>query len=675
MATIFPNTPVGTLPPEALRAFHFLKKLPDDYLVWHHLAPWQPQAPDFLVCSPSRQALLVKVSYAAAGEARPAAQLLLLDDGRPPLGEVEGAALADFTHSLPASINAAVTTGILFANIPQAALLESVPLRNSGSLRSDGLSQPYWLPQEALQIGQGLEHWQKALTGPQLDEMALEHLRACFAPEVVVPQAITVRQPLQRRLEAGLTDYLLDFNQEAVLKADLDLSETGQTLSRDFRLSVVNGVAGSGKTLILLYRLRLLHSLYPEKRFLVLTHNRPLIRDMKARYGLLTGETPRNIEWLTFNGWCRRYWPDTPLWSAPLGEQRRLALIKDIWRRYFWSTGITPRMLRSEIDWVKDQVIFDKDAYMDVDRRGRGFRLTYEQRQQMLQAILAYQKHLKETECVDWAEVPRQMWRFVRDGAVLPPQYDAVLVDEAQFFAPLWFDLIRRLVRPRSGHLFVVADPTQGFLKRGASWKSIGLDVRGHTHLLDHSYRTTREILSFAALFYRQRLPVDNDEDEILDPDLLNLPNGALPQIIRLNSSQDEIARLVNEIEALERQGFPLRHILVLHAEWHGADLLLKALQKRLGPQAAADPKEGLPGDWVRVTTLNAGTGLESPLVFLVGLNRLFEEEQSLRLSDEEREELILENTRKVYMAATRAGQRLVITYVGDLPGELKGLI
>jgi len=40
------------------------------------------------------------------------------------------------------------------------------------------------------------------------------------------------------------------------------------------------------------------------------------------------------------------------------------------------------------------------------------------------------------------------------------------------------------------------------------------------------------------------------------------------------------------------------------------------------------------------VTTLNAGAGLESQIVFLVGLRLLFEEEQSLRLSDEEREEL-----------------------------------
>jgi hypothetical protein len=43
----------------------------------------------------------------------------------------------------------------------------------------------------------------------------------------------------------------------------------------------------------------------------------------------------------------------------------------------------------------------------------------------------------------------------------------------------------------------------------------------------------------------------------------------------------------------------------------------------------------------------------------------LLEQEQSLRLSESEREALIRGLARKLYMAATWAGQGLVITYVG----------
>ncbi len=121
------------------------------------------------------------------------------------------------------------------------------------------------------------------------------------------------------------------------------------------------------------------------------------------------------------------------------------------------------------------------------------------------------------------------------------------------------------------------------------------------------------------------------------------------------------------------KKGMPKRHLLVLHTK--GVDDLIQAIEARLGKGSAIDPKETYPGDYVRVTTYNAGAGLESPIVFLAGLRDMFEEEQSLMLSDDEREALIRDNTRKLYMAATRAGQRLVITYVGELPEILNGLM
>ena len=58
--------------------------------------------------------------------------------------------------------------------------------------------------------------------------------------------------------------------------------------------------------------------------------------------------------------------------------------------------------------------------------------------------------------------------------------------------------------------------------------------------------------------------------------------------------------------------------------------------------------------------------------MILCGVHGLYEQEQSIRLSEEERAELIRDNTRKLYMAITRAGQRLVLTYVGELPEMLR---
>jgi hypothetical protein len=661
MAHILPDSPPQTIPAEVLRVFKACKSLPDDFYIWHHLAPWQLNAPDFLLLDKDGRVLLVKVSSAVASQARPAAQLLLLEDEHVLLGQPETQILSEFITSLQLPAGQPVESLIIFPNIPHQQVLASRLERRKG--------EPQWAGKELLQTETGLQ-WLDFFPQIRMEALWLEKVRQRFTPEVVVPAEMTVRMPVERRTEAGLTDYLLDYNQELAVKSDLDLPDESQTLTNDFRLNIINGVAGSGKTLILLYRLRLLYHLYPNKRFLVLTHNRPLSRDMESRFSRLEGKLPENIEWYTFNGWCFHHWPVQPQWVDPLSLKERQKMIEMTWQKHLKGTFISAAMLQGEIDWLKDQLPTKRGEYLSLDRRGRGFGLSVEQRQRMYDAVLAYQRTLKERQTLDWSDVPQRIWQFIKNGKIQIPLYDVILVDEAQFFAPLWVKIILRILNPGNGHLFLVADPTQGFLGRGTSWKSLGLEVRGRTHQLRSSYRTTHEIMQFATLLYRLRLAEEKDED-ILAPDLLNMPDGPFPQIIPLTSPQDEITRIANEVADFVNRGYPKKHLLLLHVNGQGVSSLIRAVNNRLGKGAALDAKDTYPGDYVRITTLNAGAGLESPIVFLAGVRQLFEEEQSLRLSDEEREIMIRDNTRKLYMAATRAGQRLVITYVGGLPDAL----
>jgi superfamily I DNA/RNA helicase len=665
MAHILPDTPPQTMPKEVLRVFRALKSLPDSYYVWHHLAPWQPDAPDFLVIDEQGRALLIKVSSAASDQASTAAQMLLLQDDKKELGQNENALLEKFVGALKLPADQCIETLVVFPNIQHKQAVASRLERQTG--------EPHWVGKEIIQSDSDLA-WNEYLLSTPMDGIWLEKLRQHFTPEIVIPAEMTVRPPIERRIQAGLTNHLLDYDQETAVKTDLELPPDDQSLPNDLRLNIINGVAGSGKTLILLYRLRLLYHLYPNKKFLVLTHNRPLSHDMEGRFAKLEGRSPDNIEWRTFNGWCYHHWPKQPKWIEPLKLGARKKIIEETCRTHLQNSTITAHMFESEVDWLKDQIPISQVDYLSVDRRGRGFGLNTEQRQRMFDALRAFQLSLEKRGAVDWGDIPRLLWKFSETGDVKLPEYDIILVDEAQFFAPLWMQLIQKSLNPRNGHLFLVADPTQGFLGRGTSWKSLGLEARGHTHNLRRSYRTTREIMQFATLLYRLRL-ADEKDDDILIPDLLNMPSGAFPQIIPLTSSQDEIARVANEVESLVKQGFPKKHLLLLHSDGVGVKNLIQAIDDRLGKNAAFDPKDNYPGDYVRVTTINAGAGLESHIVFLVGLRLLFEEEQSLRLSDEEREGLIRDNTRKLYMAATRAGQRLVLTYSGELPEVLKAAL
>lgn len=173
-----------------------------------------------------------------------------------------------------------------------------------------------------------------------------------------------------------------------------------------------------------------------------------------------------------------------------------------------------------------------------------------------------------------------------------------------------------------------MADPSQGFLKRRQSWLASGLEVRGRSHRLDKSYRTTREILDFAALLYRTRLPNEEDSEEIVVPNLLDIPSGALPVVVPVTSKQDEGTRVVNEIRALVQAGVPFQQLLVIHADWQETGRLVQRLCQEFGPGSAADPGQANSGNYIRVCALNAATGLESPIVFLMGVHSLYEAEQ-----------------------------------------------
>ena len=120
-------------------------------------------------------------------------------------------------------------------------------------------------------------------------------------------------------------------------------------------------------------------------------------------------------------------------------------------------------MFQSEVDWMKDQIPLSREEYLAVDRRGRGFPLNAEQRQCVFDALQAYQLSLEKKGALDWSDVPRLLWQVSENGQVKFPEYDIILIDEAQFFAPLWMRLIQKLLDPHNGHLFLVADPTQGF--------------------------------------------------------------------------------------------------------------------------------------------------------------------------------------------------------------------
>jgi len=641
MARILPDEPLGLVSPETLRVFRLCRELPDGWVVWQRLNPQGDEASAFWIVRESDWSGVILV-VSSATQAQAQGPSLFSAEQHP------------FAHRETAQLEALRTH---LTNAVREPFFLIFPGVDQGHLDLHAHLPPR-VGREICRPKPFLA-WLETHLGAGGTPQDLQAVRERFCPETVIPAHHTV----QPKDPDSLVPTLLTYRQEELLKTDLTLSaEDGQT-AREFGLLLINGVAGSGKSLILLHRALLLQRFFPRQRLLVLTCNKPLQMELRRRFAELGGNELR-CAWMTFHAFCLRHW----VGQAPdiASHARRRAVLERV-STDLVKGGLERRQVEDEFAWIFEQGYADLDAYHAHARKGRGFRCNEALRERLWKAAAAYRTELEEEAISDWPLLARQLSDLYAQEGSPVPQYDAILVDEAQFFAPSWFELVRRILAP-GGHLFLVADPTQGFLQRGGSWKSQGLSVHGRTRKLERSHRTTRNILDAAWRFWHAR--TRREDPDIIVPRTEGMPEGAAPRLVRFESPRDELSWVVREVTEFVKSGGDPRHMLVLHEDWQAAQDLVARLKETLGEGMAADAKE-IPSGAVRVCTLNSATGLESPVVIVMGTHALFGKEGSLLADAELRETLAQETTRKLYMAFTRAGQRLVVTHAGTPPKSL----
>ena len=93
------------------------------------------------------------------------------------------------------------------------------------------------------------------------------------------------------------------------------------------------------------------------------------------------------------------------------------------------------------------------------------------------------------------AELTQEIYDSPRGHDV--PYYDAILVDEGQDFSILWWDTLRKALKPQ-GEMLLVADKTQNIYGRAKAWTDAamtGAGFRGPWFSLETTYRLPRDIV------------------------------------------------------------------------------------------------------------------------------------------------------------------------------------
>ena len=300
--------------PGERRVLHQLKRcLEDDYLVWHNV-PIGPRArqPDFVILSPRQGILLLEVKdWKRATLVSATRDRVELDTGRGrvteanPLRQARDYAmeLVDVMQHDPALLQVEgpfrgkllfpYGWGIVFSRLTREEVagtnFDEVFPSNQTLLRDDLAETVDPAEFQNRLWGMFTVSYRRTLTLPQRDR-----IRWHLFPEIRVPQQST----LDLADTGGSAPLLPD-----LLKVmDLQQEQIARTLGEGHR--VIHGAAGSGKTMILIFRAQYLAAIAsPHQPVLVLCFNRTLADRIEAQ--LRQRGVDERVQVRTFHAWCR----------------------------------------------------------------------------------------------------------------------------------------------------------------------------------------------------------------------------------------------------------------------------------------------------------------------------------------------------------------------------------
>lgn len=426
----------------------------------------------------------------------------------------------------------------------------------------------------------------------------------------------------------------------------------------------VNGAAGTGKTVVLMHRaVHLAKELEKnDQQILVTTFTTNLSATIKGLIGKLARQQnvpqPDRIQVTNLYALARTIC----LRAGWKGRVADAAAIREIWDAVFaQSDQATPPLgtdfVREEFDEIIDPMgISSEDDYLTVVRTGRP-RLTREQRRAVWPFIYAFQREIKRRGMLTFDGMIHEARLVVEAGNF--PRYRHVLVDEVQDFGLEALRLVKALgpIDPAASNpLFVAGDGHQRIYKSSIPLSRAGIDVRGRSRRLKINYRTTEQIREHAQKIIDGVDVDDLDGDGVVTTGDRSVFKGPKPEIIRVNSAEEEGKAIAKWAKGLVDSGSFQEHEICVAPVTQSVRQALNTVGLHQLELLATDrdPEDSEKG--VRLATLHRIKGLEFKAVALA---------QFSDSADKKGDESDLQVRRKRclnYVAATRARERLLVS-------------
>jgi hypothetical protein len=442
----------------------------------------------------------------------------------------------------------------------------------------------------------------------------------------------------------------------------------------------IRGAAGTGKTVVALHRARALGRL--GRRVLVTTYVRNLPEVYQQIFGRFAPGERDSVEFSSVHRWALRY-----LQKNGVAVRVDLKAVDNAWRAAHGrvagpgsrlrNAGLTSAYLREEVDWViRGRAVPDLDGYLALSRGGRGTRLPAELRAEVWALAVDYAGELDRRGVVDFTDVLLRAYEIARHG---PAEYDAVIVDEAQDLTEAALRLLHTLVGDRPNGLLLVGDGQQAVYPGGFNLTSLGVNVRGRSHVLVRNYRNTHQVYATAqALMNGHDFDDGGDGPESGSRHVEVSRVGVPPTLAGHRDEEEHDLALATAIESVISGGTGIGDLAVL-VPTHALATHYTELIGSLGlPTQQLVDYDGVPTSLVKVGTYQRAKGLEFKHVFLPRLDAETLRDRPVRGEDDvaNAERLALVR-RQLFVAMTRARDGLWLGWVGApsvlLPGSLTG--
>ena len=315
------------------------------------------------------------------------------------------------------------------------------------------------------------------------------------------------------------------------------------------------------------------------------------------------------------------------------------------------------------------------DGYQNVKRLGRTTRLPLEQRSALWAIFERVKTDLRDRNLVTRAD----MFSLLVEGlnARGNPPFDFAVVDEAQDIGVAQLGFLAALGGGRPNSLFFVGDLGQRIFRTPFSWKALGVDVRGRSHMLKLSYRTSHQIRMQTDRLLGPELA---DVDGIVEDrrGTISAFNGEHPAIRIFETESEERQAVAEWLRTRKEEGVASSEIGVFVRSANQLDRARAAVRDAELSFKVLDENGGKRKDAVAISTMHLAKGLEYRAVAVIACDDdviPLPERIETVAEDSDLEEVYDTERHLLYVACTRAREHLLVTGVAPASEFLDDLL